>query len=263
MFVAVNQSQTLGLLVAGLSSLSWTIAYALILLRGARDRTCGMPVPALAANLSWELIFLGVTLSHGAFDARLLLLLPWTLLDLGIVAQCLRYGRRDCHPSLQRHFSAGLLAIIAFTFALLLAFVREMRDAIGWITAFGQNLMMSVLFVTMLLGRDGVRGQSIYIGLAKLLGTLFAFLLALFWSPPTLHEHWAQLLPSEYTPISPLIAVLYTGTFAFDALYVALLHRKSRSLGLDPWRWHGPLAGRGAARTIVVGAGAGASPRRH
>lgn len=240
--VAVNASHALGLAVAALSSLFWTLTYALIILRGARDRACGMPVAALAANLSWEVIFLVVTLSNRAFDARLALLLPWTLLDLIIVAQCARHGAEDCRdPLIARHFRAVLAASIAMAAAVLIAFVREFHDAIGWYAAFGQNFMMSVLFVTRLLGTGDLRGQSVHIGIAKLLGTFFAFLLAVFWSPPSLHEHWAKLLPDRYSPVARLIVVLYAGIFAFDVLYIALIHRRSRQLGLDPWRWQPPV----------------------
>ena len=242
MFAAIHENHTLGLIMAGLSSLFWTITYALVILRGARDRTCGMPVVALAANLSWEVIFLVVTLSHGAYDERLAMLLPWTVLDVVIAWQCVRHGRRDAgHPLIARHFHACLAGIFALTAAVLFTFVHEMRDAVGWYAAFGQNLMMSILFVTTLLRRDSLRGQSIHLGLAKLLGTLFAFILAVFWSPPSLHEHWAELLPRRYTPVAPLIVVLYVGIFAFDVLYVALVHRRSREIGVDPWQW-GPRA---------------------
>jgi hypothetical protein len=248
LFVAVNANHPLGLLVAALSSVFWTLTYALIIARGARDRTCGMPVPALAANLSWEVIFLVVTLSHGAFDARLALLLPWTLLDLAILVQCFRHGPRDCpDPWLAKHFPAALLGILALAAAVLLAFVRELPDAVGWYAAFGQNLMMSVLFVTRLQRRGDLRGQSIHIALAKLLGTLFAFILAVFWSPPSLREHWTELLPERYSPVSPLIVVLYSGIFAFDVLYVALVHRRSRELGLDPWSGRAPSVSCAAA----------------
>ena len=35
----------------------WTIAYLLIIYRGFRDKTYGMPMFALAFNISWEFIF--------------------------------------------------------------------------------------------------------------------------------------------------------------------------------------------------------------
>jgi hypothetical protein len=238
MFEIMNANHTLGLAAGALSSLFWTAAYALIIRQGERDRLHGMPLVALGANLSWELIFLAVTLANGAHDVRLALLLPWTVLDLAIVVQCFRYGRADFrHPLVARHFHAGLACILLLSGAVLLSFVRELRDAIGWYAAFGQNLMMSALFVAMLLRRDSLRGQSIYIAIAKLLGTFFAFVLALFWSPPTLNEHWEKLLPDGYHPISPLIVTLYTGIFVLDVAYIALVHRKSRELGIDPWRF--------------------------
>ena len=39
------------------SGVSWTLVYILIINRGFQDRTFGMPLTALCANLSWEFIF--------------------------------------------------------------------------------------------------------------------------------------------------------------------------------------------------------------
>jgi hypothetical protein len=237
MFAAVNAHQSLGLVVGALSSLFWTLAYALIVRRGWKDRTFGMPLVALAANLSWEVIFLVETIRLDGADARLALILPWTLLDVAIFAQCFRFGADDfADPWVRRWFRPLLLAIIVFTALVLRSIIHEFHDAIGWYAAFGQNMLMSILFVAMLLRRDDVRGQSLYIALSKLLGTWFAFVLALFWSPPTLHEHWKTLLPLAYQPIAPLLVTLYAGTLAFDLLYVALLLRACRARGVDPWR---------------------------
>lgn len=36
---------------------SWTLAYMLIIKRRFQDKTFGMPLTALCANLSWEFIF--------------------------------------------------------------------------------------------------------------------------------------------------------------------------------------------------------------
>jgi len=234
MFAAISESHTLGLFVGALSSLFWTLAYALILRQGAKDRTFGMPLSALGANLSWEVLFLIETLRHGDYDARLAMILPWTLLDGGIVYQCFRYGKADFpQPLARRYFHPGLVIILLSAAAVLFAFVREVHDAIGWYTAFGQNLMMSVLFLAMLLRRNSLRGQSIYVAVCKFLGTFFAFLLALFWSPRTLHEHWATLLPDRYYPISPLILTLYAGIFLFDVIYIVLVQRMRRELAVS------------------------------
>ncbi len=237
MFIAINANHTLGLLAGALSSLFWTIAYTLIIRRGAKDRTFGMPLTALGANLAWEVIFLVATLKHDPLDARLAMILPWTVLDGAIVYQCFRYGRADFKPPIvAKYFHVGLVLILLTAAAVLYTFVREVRDAIGWYAAFGQNLMMSALFVAMILRRDSLRGQSIYIALSKLAGTFFAFVMALFWSPATLHEHWASLLPDAYYPVAPLIVVLYAGVFVFDSIYVVLVLQKARDERSDVWR---------------------------
>jgi len=229
-FAAINQNQLLGLLVGALSSFFWTATYALIIRQGFKDRTFGMPLCALGANLAWECIFLYETLNHGVYDARLAMILPWTLLDGAIVYQCFRYGRDDFQqPLVRKYFPWGLAGILITAAAILLAFVREFHDAIGWYAAFGQNLMMSVLFVAMFLRRDSLRGQSPYIAVSKFLGTFFAFVLAVFWSPKTLHEHWATLLPDAYYPIAPLLVILYAAIFVFDVLYIALVVKHGRA----------------------------------
>ena len=237
MFAAISAYHSLGLLAGALSSLFWTIAYALIIRRGAKDKTFGMPLTALGANLAWEVTFLIVTLEHDPFDARLAMILPWTLLDFAIVYQAFRYGKGDFASKMAtRYFYVGLSLILVVAAVVLRTVVRELHDAIGWYAAFGQNLMMSVLFVAMILRRDSLRGQSIYIALGKLLGTFFAFVMALFWSPPTLHEHWKSLLPDAYTPIAPMLVTLYAGIFLFDVVYAALVLRKARDLGVNAWR---------------------------
>lgn len=237
MMEAVAAHRELGLAAAALSSLFWTLAYALILARAAADRAYGMPPVALAANLAWEVTFLATTLAHGAHDVRLALLLPWTLLDLGLLWQCLRYGPDEREaPLASRRFRAEVAAVLVMAAAVLTALVREMRDAIGWYAAFGQNLMMSALFIGMLRRRRDLRGQSLAIGVSKLLGTFFAFVLAAFWSPPSLHAHWDALLPERYAPVSPLLVTLYAVTFVLDVAYVALLVEKSRALGVGAWR---------------------------
>jgi hypothetical protein len=230
MFTTINQNHTLGLLAGALSSVFWTLTYVLVIHRGAKERTFGMPLVALAANLSWEVIFLCRTIAYDGADVRLAMILPWTLLDAAIVYQCFRHGRDDfAHPLVKRYFPAGLVVIIVGALVVLSSLIREFRDAIGWYTAFGQNLMMSVLFVAMFLRRGSAKGQSIPIAISKFLGTFFAFLLALFWSPATLHDHWATLMPAAYYPISPLLVTLYAGVFCFDLVYIALLYHGDRS----------------------------------
>ena len=66
----------------------WAATYLLILRRGARDRTSGVPLPALASAFAWELLY-GVV--HPTAKLPPLVVPAWLLLDAGILYQFLRY----------------------------------------------------------------------------------------------------------------------------------------------------------------------------
>jgi hypothetical protein len=78
--------------------------------------------------------------------------------------------------------------------------------------------MMSVLFVAMLLRRQDIKGQSIYIALGKMFGTLLPSILFFLRFPN-----------------SPLLNFLYVSIFIFDLIYVVLLYAKHKDLGINPW----------------------------
>ena len=78
---------------------------------------------------------------------------------------------------------------------------------------------MSVLFVAMLLRRNNVYGQSMYIALFKMAGTLLA-----------------SILSFTYSPSSLLLGFLYITIFLFDAIYLVLLYEQHTELAIDPWK---------------------------
>src|SRR3712207_6737729 len=74
------------------SGVLWTLAYLLIIRQGFLDRTYGMPLVALCANISWEFIFAFVyphDLPQGAVNV------VWFSLDVVILFQLLLYGPRE------------------------------------------------------------------------------------------------------------------------------------------------------------------------
>ena len=77
----------------------------------------------------------------------------------------------------------------------MLLISAEFNDWGGVYAAFGQNLMMSVLFITMLYRRRSLRGQSRGIALCKLLGTALA---SLAFSRYTAISQRSVLLPFLY-----------------------------------------------------------------
>jgi hypothetical protein len=183
----------------------WTLAYLLIIRQGFLDRTYGMPLVALCANISWEFIFSFVyphDLPQRAVNV------VWFSFDAIILFQLLRYGPREFPDLPKKAFYAVFGLAIATSFGTVLGITREFDDFDGAYSAFGQNLMMSVLFCAMLYARGSLRGQSPWIALLKMLGTLLASLAFYFFDP-------------EYDG-STLLPLLYVAILLFDGIYLTM-----------------------------------------
>jgi hypothetical protein len=201
------------------SGVFWLITYLLLIKRGYQDKACGMPMAALALNISWEFIFSFV---HPYSGIQLIINIAWFILDSIIVVQYLRYesARRPAGYS-AAFFYGAFLTILAVSFLTVLLVTREFDNYGGHYTAFGQNLLMSILFIRLLLDRKDLAGQSLYIGLAKMLGTLCA-----------------SILVFVYAPESQLTVFFAWAILFFDLAYVGMYIQKSRRLGVNALlRW--------------------------
>ena len=201
------------------SALGWTLTYILVIRRNHLEKTYGIPLVALAVNVAWELIFSVLirpaTLTEDAW-LWIAINLIWLLLDIVILVQTIKYGVRENWPSRAFFYNILLMALI-FGALGILAITFQFQDWEGRWASFADNLMMSILFINMLYQR-GIRGQSIYIGTSKLVGT-FAIGLGYLISDPASPLQW-------YFTLSILF---------FDVLYVVLLYRKIRAAQLNPW----------------------------
>lgn len=204
---ALNWSLQIG------SGVFWTAVYLLIIRLGFREKTYGMPITALCANISWEFIF---SFLYPHAPPQNYISMIWFAFDLIIVFQTLRFGKVAFEQA-WLFYPAFILGLV-ISFAAILAITIEFNDSDGKYAAFGQNLMMSVLFVAMLLRRQNVKGQSIYIALFKLVGTLLP-----------------SILFFMRFPNSALLNFLYISIFVFDCIYAVLLYAKHKELGINPW----------------------------
>jgi hypothetical protein len=184
------------------SGVLWTITYLLIIYRGFLDRTYGMPLVALCANLSWEFIFTFV-FPHGPLQRPVNVV--WFSLDLIVLYQLLRYGPREFTGLSKKVFYSMVALGLCMAFLAVLLITLEFEDFDGAYSAFGQNLMMSILFVVMLYSRKSLRGQSLSIALSKMGGTALASGAFLFFSV-------------SYDE-SVLLPFLYGSILIFDLIY--------------------------------------------
>lgn len=191
--------------------LFWSVTYILIIRRGFKEKTFGMPMAALCANISWEAIFAFLT-PHDA--PQLYVNYIWFALDAIIVFQFLKYGKKEFPNISKWQFFAVFALGISIAVPMILGINHELEDNVGVYAAFGQNLMMSVLFVSWLINRKGVEGQSIYIALFKMIGTGLSSL-AFFTHRPIAQD-------------SNLLQFLFVAIFVFDAIYTVGLYLKSK-----------------------------------
>ena len=153
------------------TGLCWTVTYLLIIRRGFADRTYGMPIVALCANLSWEFIFSVVRPHAGVQRIGDIL---WLTLDVVIAYTALRYGPREFRYLPRPVFYAGFAGTLVLAYLGVDAVCREFDNGNGIYAGFADNLMMSGLFLAMLASRGGLRGQSVSIAALKCVGTIFA-----------------------------------------------------------------------------------------
>lgn len=187
----------------------WSLTYILIIRRGLIDRTYGMPLAALCANISWEAIF-SFILPHS--PPQIYINYMWFLLDAFIVMQFLKYGKSEFPELSNKKFNALFLLTLATSFFLVLFITYEFNDRDGAYAAFGQNLMMSILFNIMLFRRDDLRGQSIYIALFKMFGTGISSLAFYLYKP--------------ISQGSDLFHFLFISILVYDIIYTGMVYQK-------------------------------------
>jgi len=192
--------------------------YLDLIRRGFKDKTYGMPLFALAFNLSWEFLYSFVfrptddTLQH-------FINLLWFLFDDLILVTYLKFGKKEFPSNIdQRWFYPW--TILTFITSGFVMYTMALEFEGGWgaiYAAFAQNLMMSILFIHMLVQRSDVRGQSMYIAIFKGIGTL---------APTILFFHRTQSL---------LVLTLGLGCAVYDLIYIIMLFYKFRELTLNPF----------------------------
>jgi hypothetical protein len=193
------------------SGLFWTATYLLIFRQSILDRTYGMPLAALCANISWEFIFSCILPSPGV---QHIVNIVWFFLDVSILICFLRFGPGEFADLSKGNFYAAFGVTLATSFCAVLLVTLEFHDR-GTYSAFGQNLMMSALFIVMLYRRRSLRGQSMSIAVCKLFGTALASLAFFLY---TAISHHSVLLP-----------FLYVSILVYDMIYVGMVYRLQRA----------------------------------
>ena len=161
------------------SGIAWTIVYIDCIRIGFKQKTYAMPLWALALNIVWEI-------QHGIFNLQqpspglqVIINSIWALFDIVILFTFFRYGKKYFPKNLKTGwFYVWGISVLCISYVLEYVFNLEFGENLGGgYAAFLQNLLMSVLFISMLIQRNGTEGQSLTIAISKWIGTLAPTLL--------------------------------------------------------------------------------------
>lgn len=234
-------------LLIGLAGLFWAISYALIIYRGVKDKTYGMPMLVLCTNIVWEfmlgimgapIVSVGSALEMSRQPLVMRIVdVVWFLFDCGILFLLFKYGREEFekfHPSAPKWvFVPVILAFLVLSAIVYAVCVYEWGDYNGIYGAYVGNVLISVFFIRMLWQRGNADGQSMWIGFAKFMGTFCTFL----FGGMVLRGEWGVtksiLFELEFWPLVKLCVILIV---LFDIVYLAFLYHTMRyKLHLNPW----------------------------
>ncbi|MCX5607407.1 MULTISPECIES: hypothetical protein [unclassified Streptomyces] len=208
------------LILTLVSGIAWTVVYLEAIRVGLRDRTYAMPVAALALNFAWESIYAVREFTDSGMTAQAVVNVVWAAADVVIVFTYMRFGRAELPRFVTRPmFAAWSVLVFATGFAVQGLFLAHFgaHDASRY-SAFLQNLLMSGLFIGLFAARQGPRGQSLTIAVAKWLGTL---------APTVLFGVLAD---------APFILGLGILCSVFDLVYIGLLLQARRRTPAAPVR---------------------------
>lgn len=195
------------------SGLAWTATYLLIIWTNRREKTYGMPIAALGANLGWEFLFSFVRPGDGM---QLVVNYVWFGFDVAILGLVIAYGPREFRFLPRWGFLAMLASVLVMGYLGVDLVSRQFDHGLATFAAFGQNLMMSGLFLSMLIARGSTRGQSVWIALAKGVGTALAS--GASWI-------WAQDEPWRHGSLLPYLMIT---TAVLDLAYLVAVYAVAR-----------------------------------
>lgn len=220
-----------------ISGICWTFVYILTVYRGFKDKSYGMPLVALALNLTWEFTYSFIYPPNDAGIGLTIINTVWCLLDVVILFTFLKNGYK--HMSESYTFTKPvfyLVTAVGFVLSFLFMYVSGpfFKDLpyfngqifeVGKFIAHYQNVVMGALFVHMFYMRKknghGASGLSLYAAIFKMLGTSLTVGITQLFSHP---GNWY------------MIAIAEAANLIFDSWYVILLYKELKAEGVSPWK---------------------------
>jgi hypothetical protein len=209
----------------------WYLVYMLLIYRGLKDKTYGMPLLPLALDLGFEFVY-SFCFPINLFSQVTNLL--WFVLDLGIVYTYFKYGytsfNKFYHLEKRQWYFVSILAfvigflIIFFGHQFLTQYLNhfpsgEILVFIVWLIL----IVISVCMLAMFFQRGNSQGQSFLIIGLIIVGNLF-FIFQMILSP------------TYYKWNNPFLILVITISMVIEFYYAKLLYKQLRKEGINPWK---------------------------
>jgi hypothetical protein len=197
----------------------WLIVYLLAIWYGFKYKSFAIPQYVIPLNLGWETLTSFVL--PNPIPAWMLVNRGWLALDLVIVSQLLRYGRKQqTIPQIFRLFFPILIGEYLLGMFGQWGYIDTYRDALGYEVAFVIDLVMSVLFLFQFFDRRDASNLAYAIGWFKLFGNVGVVVQCIFLFPE-IHPFVRSFAFYHF---------LYVAILLFDLLYLVLLWYARRAL---------------------------------
>ncbi|MGH3889633.1 MAG: hypothetical protein ACRDSZ_24235 [Pseudonocardiaceae bacterium] len=200
----------------GIVGLCTLAIYLMAIRRGFLDKYSTLPVLAACANVSWEVTYAFVY----PIDPQMrIVLFFWLPLNLVLLWQAIRYGRKDFPGMSRAVFGCMVIGWFAFTLSFMIVATREFDDRVGAYTTVFVVVLMEALFIVMLRARRSTVGQTMYIAVLKTVIDSAGAVGLIAWYP----NRWLlyQMIAAELT---------------LDLIYIALLYRQFKAEDVNPWQ---------------------------
>ena len=190
-----------------ISGICWSIVYIESIRIGFKQKTYAMPLFALGLNIVWEGLYAFTDIFvRQSIGAQAIANTCWFFLDCVIVYTYFKFGKNECKTNTQRKwFVPWSVLAFATCIALQVLFYCWFGSVEGEkYAAYLQNIVMSLMYLSMLKERKSDKGQSMVIAVCKCIGTL---------------------TPTIYGTLEGNWFILVTGIicFVFDLIYIYAL----------------------------------------
>lgn len=240
-----------------ISGLFWTLVYIILIYKGFKDKTCGMPIFVLGLNWGWEFMFgflgepfmntqdtlLGISTAHGT--PQRIWDIIWFIFDCVLIYLKVKYGRKemkDAMPHIPDKLYIPYIALVCLWGWVFVFFsVYEWHDPNGFYAAYMQNFFISLLFIEKLF-RDGKvvgEGVNLWIAILKFFGTLAPSMLGALTLVISYKLGLGWLTPNSDGALNftwmPFTKFLILNVTWMDIFYIFLVYRTMKKQGYSPW----------------------------